>query len=107
MVFCYTGGLLYETRHVGCRATRERVMIDEVNEDKCTKRLIRRCISYNVQKPAQYGVFTRLQKLNHMCSRTVSVLANNFFERHGKKSSVVLFIFRLSPVSGLCVELSS
>ena len=60
----------------------------------CTKCLIRRCRALQRAKELRNTGMLRLRKLTHMCSRTVSDLANRFLERHGRK-----ILCRTPPVS--------
>ena len=72
----------------------------------CTKCLIRRCRALQRAKELRNTGMLRLRKLTHMCSRTVSDLANRFRKTRKKKSSAVP-LFRSSHMSAICARLGS
>ena len=69
----------------------------------CTKCLIRRCRALQRAKELRNTGMLRLRKLTHMCSRTVSDLANRFRKTRKKKSSAVP-LFRSSHMSAICAR---
>ena len=71
----------------------------------CTKCLIRRCRALQRAKELRNTGMLRLRKLTHMCSRTVSDLANRFRKTRKKKSSAVP-LFRSGHMSAICARLS-